>query len=394
MAEPQRLMSQSTQAQDEAVHEESERSPFIRRLTTLQWGLPLAIFLVVVIHQIVEVNIIDHWPGWQRFLAGIAVYGLIGPAVTWWTLAWITHQLIEKEKAEAKIRQLNRELEARVAQRTAELARAYEELRERNEALRAANEELKELDQLKSDFVSMVSHELRAPLTNINGSIELILADENMDPETQRAMLRIISEQTARLTRLVQGILNVSRIEARKLEIHPEAVSVRPLMEDVVKQMMQATERHSFQLPEEPLPPVWADPDRLQEILSNLLDNAVKYSPDGGVIRLEAKVLDDRMIISVSDPGVGIPARELNKIFEKFHRVDRGDARATYGHGLGLYISKRLVEAHGGDIWVESEVGAGSTFYFTLPLADAGRPEQEEPVSDRSGERTVEYGQG
>ena len=377
MAEEGLMGTYPPSVEEEPEPQTTSESLLVRNLSLLQRGLPLAIFLVVVVHQIFHILVIDRWPVWIRLLSSIGIYGLIGPLVTWWTLRWITEQILEKEEAERKILQLNRELEARVAQRTEELARAYEELRERNRALEAANEELKELDQLKSDFVSMVSHELRAPLTNINGSIELMLSDDSMDPETQRAMLRIIAEQTARLTRLVQGILNVSRIEARKLEIHPEVVFIHPILEKVVREIAQTTERHVFELPEQPLPPVWADPDRLQEILSNLLDNAVKYSPDGGTIRIGAQVLDDRMVISVSDPGLGIPARELDKIFEKFHRVDRGDARATYGHGLGLYISKRLVEAHGGDIWVESELGRGSTFYFTLPLAEIGEIELE-----------------
>lgn len=373
MAKAQPVLKQEPKQQATEYGEQGDPTGLIRRLSTLRWLLPLMIFLVVVTHQAVEIGTIDKWPALSRFLSGVAVYGFIGPIVTFFTLSWITGQLREKERAEARIRQLNRELERRVAQRTEELALAYEELQRRNEALEAANEELKELDQLKSDFVSMVSHELRAPLTNINGSIELMLADGDMDPESQRAMLRIIGEQSARLTRLVQGILNVSRIEARKLEIYPQAIDITPLMKKVISNLRPSDSIHEFELPDRPLPLVWADPDRLEEILANLIDNAVKYSPEGGTIKLSARESDGRLTISVSDPGVGIPAKELDKIFEKFHRVDRGDARTTYGHGLGLYISKRLIEAHGGDIWVESRLGKGSTFHFTLPLADPDR---------------------
>lgn len=346
---------------------------FSNRVAAIRWLLPLLIFLFVVAHQAIQLTTVDNWPSLQRFLAGIAVYGVIGTIVTFYTLNWIVGQLTEKEKAEARIRQLNRELEERVARRTAELAQAYEELQERNEDLEALNDELKELDRLKSDFVSMVSHELRAPLTNINGSIELMLSDGDMDPESQRAMLSIIGEQSARLTRLVQGILNVNRIEARKLEIHPEAVDIKPLMEKAVENLTRRDAIHHFRLPKGQIPLVWADRDRLEEILANLIDNAVKYSPEGGKIELSTRESNGRLIVSVSDSGVGIPARELDKIFEKFHRVDRGDARTTYGHGLGLYISKRLIEAHGGDIWVESHIGKGSTFKFTLPLCTKGQ---------------------
>lgn len=378
------------QSNEHASHREvySNSGKLSRRLSAIRWLLPLLIFLFVVVHQAVQLVTTDNWTPMARFLTGTAIYGFIGPIVTFYTLNWIAGQLKEKEKAEARIRQLNRELEQRVARRTAELAQAYEELQERNEELHALNEELKDLDQLKSDFVSMVSHELRAPLTNINGSIELMLADDEMDSESQRAMLKIIGEQSARLTRLVQGILNVSRIEAHKLEIDPRVVNIEPLMEKAVENWTQRDTLHQFKLPKGPIPPVWADSDRLEEILANLVDNAVKYSPDGGTIELATSRSNGRLIVSVSDPGMGIPAKELDKIFEKFHRVDRGDARSTYGHGLGLYISKRLIEAHGGDIWVESKLGKGSTFKFTLPLADAKRQEPElaaEGSSERIG---------
>lgn len=367
---------ESTSSQTSPHDWDSNAELLSRRLAAIRWLLPVLIFVFVVVHQAIQLRTVDNWPALQRFLAGLAVYGFIGPIVTFYTLNWITDQLKQKDRAEARIRQLNRELEERVAQRTAELAQAYEELQERNETLEALNEELKELDQLKSDFVSMVSHELRAPLTNINGSIELMLSDRDMDREAQRTMLKIIGEQSARLTRLVQGILNVSRMEARKLEIDPEVVDVKPLMKKAVENLSQRDLGHRFKLPGGSLPYVWADPDRLEEILANLVDNAVKYSPEGGIIEIEARTSDNRLIVSVSDPGMGIPPKELDKIFEKFHRVDRGDARSTYGHGLGLYISKRLIEAHGGDIWVESRVGQGSTFKFTLPLADADRVQE------------------
>jgi signal transduction histidine kinase len=368
-----------------------DSSVLVRRLAAIRWLLPLLIFLFVVIHQALELSTIDHWPPLWRFTAGLAVYGIIGPSVTFFTLNWIMTQLRAKQRAEDRIRQLNRELEDRVALRTEELARAYEELQERNVALQAANEDLKELDKLKSEFVSMVSHELRAPLTNINGSIELMLDDDDMDLESQRAMLRICGEQSARLTRLVQGILDTSRIEARKLQIHPEPVDVRSVMRKIIGNLHPRDNGYNFQLPAASPPPVWADPDRLEEILSNLVDNAVKYSPGGGTIKLETEISDGRLIVSVIDSGIGIPAKELDKIFEKFHRVDRGDARTTYGHGLGLYIAKRLIEAHGGDIWVESRPGMGANFSFTLPLAvGPARGSESDGLTERmsaNGER-------
>jgi signal transduction histidine kinase len=196
-----------------------------------------------------------------------------------------------------------------------------------------------------------------------------------MDPDERRQMLQIIGEQSARLTRLVQGILNVSRIEARKLAVHPEPLMITSLIQRVVKNMQPNSVRHQIVIPvPDGLPKVWADQDRIEEVLTNLLDNAIKYSPDGGIIAIDAQAGDDTVVVSISDSGLGIPAKELDKIFEKFHRVERGDARVTYGHGLGLYISRKLIEAHGGRMWVESALGKGSTFSFSLPTAPQAEP--------------------
>lgn len=285
--------------------------------------------------------------------------------------------ITERVRAEQAIQQLNLELETKVAERTAQLGAATDELRRRNRELEAANQELQKLDALKSEFVSMVSHELRAPLTNINGSIELLLSgDAPCYDRGHRELLQIVSEQSARLTRLVQGILNVSRIEAGQLILQPQAFNIIALIEKVIGVWESRGVTHPFEHPQaQNLPSVWADRDRTEEVLFNLIDNATKYSPEGAPIRLEAES-DGRFItVSVSDRGIGIPADEVEKIFDKFHRVDRSDHTETYGHGLGLYICRRLVEAQGGTIRVESVLGEGSTFRFTLPLA--GRSETE-----------------
>lgn len=468
----------------------------IETIERLRWGLPVLIFLFVVIHQLWEAGIIEPRGPVIRFVEGVLVYGLIGPLVTWWVLTWIGHNLRQQESIEQQMRQreqylasittasadaiisvdnsgciqswnqgaermfgwsaeeivgqpvnslvpperlaqgepttlmqtvaedgfvnhletervtrdgqrlvvevtshrltdsarrmigsatiirditarkraeeqilnLNRELEQRVALRTSELQDALQQLRDRADELERANQELTALDHLKSEFVSMVSHELRAPLTNINGSVELLMSEGGFEP-SQRTMLQIIGDQTQRLTRLVQGILNVSRIEAGRLHLRQERLDLRLLIQRVAQNVRAATARClDVALPAEPLV-AWADADRVEEVLTNLIDNAFKYSAPDTIVRLSSQVGPDGIVIAVSDAGVGIPADQLDHIFEKFHRVEQGDNRETYGYGLGLYIARGLVEALGGRIWAESTPGEGSTFYFTLPLA-------------------------
>ncbi|MBM3127726.1 MAG: PAS domain S-box protein [Chloroflexi bacterium] len=301
----------------------------------------------------------------------------------------ILRDITERVRAEQAIQQLNLELEAKVAERTAQLAAATDELRRRNRELEIANQELQKLDELKSEFVSMVSHELRAPLTNINGSIELLLSgDAPCYDRGHRELLQIVGEQSARLTRLVQGILNVSRIEAGQLILQPQAFNIVALIEKVIGVWESRGVTHQFEHPQaQNLPSIWADRDRTEEVLFNLIDNATKYSPENAPIRVEAESDGKFVTVSVSDRGIGIPSEEVDKIFDKFHRVDRSDHTETYGHGLGLFICRRLIEAQGGRIGVESVLGEGSTFRFSLPLAGRGEVETAVTPKRQSGGR-------
>jgi PAS domain S-box-containing protein len=303
-------------------------------------------------------------------------------------LSLVATDVTAAREAREKMRALYREVEEKMRERTSKLELARHELEMRNAELHRAYQELKELDQLKSDFVSMVSHELRSPLTNISGAIELMLEEEELSEEYVRIMLGVVGDQTQRLIRLVKGVLDVSRIEAGRLYLDRHPADIMSIIERVTTSLQATTVFHWFELPpSDGWPPVWGDEDRIEEIIFNLLDNAIKFSPEGGRIGVAMDVAGGEITISITDPGIGIAAERLDAIFQKFHRLDSEDSRQTYGHGLGLYITKGLVEAHGGRIWVESVEGEGSTFSITLPLASDGPSQTDaglvEPVASQ-----------
>lgn len=241
--------------------------------------------------------------------------------------------------------------------------------------------ELRNVERMKTEFVSSVSHELRTPLTSIKGFVRTMLDDTNgyYDREMQREFMGIIDSECDRLVRLISDLLNVSRIESgRSLELVLKPVNLPELIERRVSSQRSYTSRHEFEIKcDEPFPQIVADEDKVDQILTNLLSNAVKYSPEGGKITAEAHDLGDAVSVSVSDQGIGIPPEHLDKVFIRFHRVDNRDTRQAGGTGIGLYLVKHLVDAHRGTVEVKSEVGKGSTFTFTLPKT---QPEQEGPA--------------
>jgi two-component system phosphate regulon sensor histidine kinase PhoR len=224
---------------------------------------------------------------------------------------------------------------------------------------------------MKSAFVATVSHELRTPLTAIKGFISTLLADDSFPEEDRREFYTIIDHECDRLTRLINDLLNIARIEAgESLKPNYTEVDLKKLAQKVVLIQQQASNKHKLILeaPEE-FPTIIGDEDKLDQILTNLLSNAIKYSPDGGNVWVRLAASDDKVHISVQDQGIGIPKEHLPKVFERFHRVHTEDNRKIYGTGLGLYLVKHLVEQiHLGKVWVESEVGVGSTFHVELPM--------------------------
>jgi signal transduction histidine kinase len=227
---------------------------------------------------------------------------------------------------------------------------------------------------MKSSFVAMASHELRTPLTAIKGFSSTLLdgLDEDMyGKEDQREFLGIVVAECDRLRRLIDDLLNTSRIEAgESLKPNYSRFELQPLLEKAVMVQQQASTKHKVSLKvHNVLPDMFVgDQDKLDQILTNLLNNAIKYSPNGGDVIVHAKMEGKDILIGVQDQGLGIPKEHLAKVFEKFHRVNNDDNRKIYGTGLGLYLVKHLVEkVHMGQIWAESEVGVGSTFFVRLP---------------------------
>jgi len=230
--------------------------------------------------------------------------------------------------------------------------------------------ERKKLDQLKDEFISLVSHELRSPLTVIIGAISTALSEETrLSREEMHQLLQDAAWEADALSHLLGNLLELSRAQADRLFIHAEPVSVESAVQDAVEKVGRQSSAHRFviELPTG-LPSVHADPLRLERILYNLLENAVKYSPQGGEIRVLAKPEEDRLVIGIADQGVGISLQDQAKLFGPFQRLEDSRLEGVKGAGLGLLVCRRLVEAHGGRIWLESEPGQGSTFFFTLPL--------------------------
>jgi PAS domain S-box-containing protein len=228
------------------------------------------------------------------------------------------------------------------------------------------------LEEAKSEFVATVSHELRTPMAGIYGAAQTLLREDiEIDPRNRRALLEIIANQAVRLSEITEEVLIASRLELGELPIERERVDVGPLATETIEHMRsRLPDATTLALEIEPdLPPASADRDRLQQVLVNLLDNAVKYSPNGGRVLVTVSAPPNAVRLAVADRGLGIPSSERQRIFEKFYRLDNHLSRAGGGTGLGLYITRELVRRMGGTIVVESEPGRGSTFTVDLSRA-------------------------
>ncbi len=256
----------------------------------------------------------------------------------------------------------------------------------------------REEEEIKSTFTSIISHELKTPVALIKGYAQtLAREDAEWDITTARQGLEIIEEEADRLESLINNLLDASRIQASGLRLDFSDVNVELLAEKVAAAFRTQTTAHRIELDfAQALPLIWGDEERLRQVLNNLMGNSIKYSPEGGTIRIggwieDAPYDDDsqRVVIFVADNGIGIPADELPHIFESFYRVDSTLRRSTAGAGLGLFLCNAIAEAHGGEIWVRSEVGRGTTFFLALPVEGARLTSEADAQASAAGYPTI-----
>ena len=380
------------QGQGTAELREIDGTPRIFAFTTLP-GMPTAGYVSVGIPQAVA-----YAPARQaliRNLIGLGVVGVLALAASWIgvelfivrhmqtlvqaarrlstgdlsTRTGLSHGPRELHQLAAAFDEMAASLEKHQMQ-----LRLEEDLRRHNEALEEENRRVREVNQLKSEFVSLVSHELRTPLTAISGYLDLLLEAQGAQSSAkQQELLAIVQRNAERLVKLIDDLLDLSRIESGKVELRATAVDSVALITEVVSflrpQIEAKGQQLSFDRPAT-LPTVAGDAERIRQILINLLSNAHKYTPAGGQIKLRARAEDGWVHIDVQDNGIGLSPEEQAHLFDRFFRARQPATQGVEGTGLGLPITQLLVEMHGGRISVTSTPGEGSTFSFTLPVAD------------------------
>ena len=247
------------------------------------------------------------------------------------------------------------------------VAIGLERLRVQDAASKA--EAARQSDELKSTLLDALAHEFKTPLTSIKAASTALLSSNALNPEQQRELVSIVDEETDRLSVLVTEAIQMARIEAGRVVLRRASHTVQDLVESALDKLRPAVEDRNVQVNiAAGLPPVWVDGELIEVALRQLIDNALKYSPPGSPVSLAAEAKDDRVIISVSDHGPGIPEAEQTRIFEKFYRAEASRHQIP-GAGLGLVIAREIIHAHGGEIWVDSRPGQGATFQFFLPVS-------------------------
>lgn len=264
----------------------------------------------------------------------------------------------------------NRILESRVIDRTKELSKKNLELKKNSEDLQKAIEELKTLDKSKDDFLSLVSHELRTPLSSIVAYTEVLLDDFAESKEDEKKYLGIIKNESGRLTRLINDVLDLSKMEAGRMPFDMQPVNIGPLVESCVAGLSGLANKHSHTIINELIDQniiVMVDADKIQQVLTNIISNAIKFSEDGKMITVTGRKENGNFTVSVVDKGIGIRPEDHDKVFDKFQQIEDVHHHSE-GTGLGMPISRIIIENHNGKIWFDSELGKGTTFHFTLPI--------------------------
>lgn len=267
----------------------------------------------------------------------------------------VTEQILQLQAA---LRESNHQLERRVQDRTLDLQNALNKL--------------SELNQLKSNFISNISHELRTPLTHLKGYLDL-LVDGSLGPltENQESALSVLLKSEIRLEQLIEDLIRFSFATKGEFTIHIDALSIEDLVNPMVNRMIKQAKAKQISLETklgEGLPKVKADGEKISWVVLQLLDNAIKFTPAGGWVKVEAQEFDTQVTLSVTDNGIGMSSVHLEEIFEPFHQLDGSTTRHYGGTGLGLALVRRIIEAHGASIKVISETGKGSSFQFSLPV--------------------------
>jgi two-component system phosphate regulon sensor histidine kinase PhoR len=230
--------------------------------------------------------------------------------------------------------------------------------------------EERRLEKIKRDFVSNVSHEMRTPLANIKGYTETLLDGALKDKKNLTGFLSVIDKHTTRMTHLIDDLLILSRLEAHEVPVSFSPVEIKEIISSALNSLEKQAESKRIALSCNCLKKqlnLEAEREGIEQILTNLIDNAIKYTPEGGKVSVSAYAIDGGVQVDVEDTGIGIPAKDIPRIFERFYRVDKARSRILGGTGLGLSIVKHIVLTHKGKVWVESEVGKGTKFSFTIP---------------------------
>ena len=357
----------------------------VRLLRLLRWALPLVLCVVGLYAEFSEHIAQEHESITTYLLGEVLLFSIAGPVAVFFTLSWVVRMVGAYQQTAEALQAANRGLEAAVEERTSHLREATDQLATANDDLARANTDLRQLDRMKSAFVSLVSHQLRAPLTNIVGALEIVSADAAALPRSSQRTLQILTLESQRLSRLIQRILDVSRLDAGRLPVNLGPVAVEPLLARAAESTLGVADGSAPWTTSIPaaLPPAWADEELLGEVVRNLLDNAVRYAPPDRPVLIDAQVRLGNLEIGVSDEGPGVPIEEQSRIFESFHRIGDADTSVA-GHGLGLYFAERLILAQHGAIGVQSPLrpGAdspGSRFWVRVPIA-AGAPDEEDEV--------------